>query len=338
MTTQRKVGVLGAGSWGTALASLASRAGNAVTLWGYEAEVVQGIRTQHVNPLYLPEVPLPEDVVATQELPQAVAGQDLLLLVLPAQHVRSYIKQLAHMLPAAAPLVLCSKGIERHTLATMDQVLTEELPQALHANIAVLSGPSFALEVARGVPTNVTAASRDLKVAKLVQATLSTRAFRIYTSEDVIGVELGGALKNVIAIAVGASDGLGFGNNTRAGIITRGLAEVTRLAVSMGARPETLLGLAGVGDLILTCTGDLSRNRHMGQLLASGKSPTDILKEMRMIAEGVPTAESAYQLGLRQGVELPITEQVYRVLYEGQKVTTAMAALQDRSLKEEWQS
>jgi glycerol-3-phosphate dehydrogenase (NAD(P)+) len=260
------------------------------------------------------------------------------LFVIPAQLARTYLRAVAGLWPAHTPIVICSKGIERKTLATMHQVFVAELPTPVARNLAVLSGPSFATEVALGMPTNVTVAALDLDVARRVQSAIATRAFRIYTSDDVTGVELGGALKNVIAIAIGAADGLGFGHNTRAGIITRGLSEITRLAVSMGARPETLLGLAGVGDLILTCSSDLSRNRQVGKLLAQGRSLADVQKQMRMIAEGVPTAESAYQLALRQGVELPITEQVYRVLYEGQSVPAAMAALQDRSLKEEWQS
>jgi glycerol-3-phosphate dehydrogenase (NAD(P)+) len=334
----KKIGVLGAGSWGTALAHLAGSVGHAVTLWAYEPEVTQGINREHRNPLYLSEVFLPETVVATGDLEAAVSGQDLLLFVVPAQHTRTCLRQLVGKIPAKAPMVICSKGIERKTLATMDQVFAAELPIALVANLAVLSGPSFATEVAQGMPTNVTVAAREPTVARQVQETLATRGFRIYTSDDVTGVELGGALKNVIAIAIGAADGLGFGNNTRAGIITRGLSEITRLAVSMGARPETLLGLAGVGDLILTCTSDLSRNRHVGKLLAQGHSLTEIQRQMRMIAEGVPTAESAYHLALRQRVELPITEQVYRVLYEEQSVPAAMAALQDRALKEEWQA
>jgi glycerol-3-phosphate dehydrogenase (NAD(P)+) len=220
----------------------------------------------------------------------------------------------------------------------MDEVFVAELPGKCHANLCVLSGPSFAVEVAAGMPTNVTVASRNLEAAHRVQAAMATRIFRIYTSEDVTGVELGGALKNVMAIAVGASDGLGFGHNTRAGLITRGLSEITRLAVRRGARPETMLGLAGVGDLILTCTSDLSRNRQVGRLLAEGRSIDVIQKEMRMVAEGVPTSDSAHQLAKREGVDLPITEQVYNVIHRRVTVPDAMHALQARALKDEWEA
>ncbi|MBI5507591.1 MAG: NAD(P)-dependent glycerol-3-phosphate dehydrogenase [Deltaproteobacteria bacterium] len=332
------MGILGAGSWGTALAHLAGTAGHQVTLWAYEPEVVASINATRRNPLYLPDSVLPTSVRATADLEELARDQALLLCVVPAQLLRGYLGALAPRLDTTTPLVICSKGIERKTLATLDQVFDAALGDAHRRQIAVLSGPSFAAEVAAGMPTNVTLAARDPSVARRVQTTLATRAFRVYTTDDVVGVEIGGALKNVIAIAIGAADGLGFGHNTRAGIITRGLAEITRLALSMGAKPETMLGLAGVGDLILTCTSDLSRNRQVGKLLAEGRSAPEIQRQMRMVAEGVPTAESAHQLAIARGVELPITEQVFRVLYEGQSVPAAMAALQDRALKDEWQA
>ena len=331
----RRVGVLGGGSWGTALAQLAAGR-HQVTLWALEPEVVHGINHDHKNPLYLSDIELSPALRATSDPAEAVGDADLVLVVIPSQHVRASMRRLRPAIRPGVPLVVCSKGIERESLATMDRVLTEELAPACHPFVSVLSGPSFALEAARGMPTNVTVAAHDLEVAARVQALLATRAFRIYITDDVIGVEVGGALKNVIAIAVGVSDGLGFGDNTRAALMTRGMAELTRLAVSLGGRPETLLGLAGVGDLVLTCTGEQSRNRQVGKLLAQGKTRTHIEGEMRMVAEGIPSAASGHALARARGVDCPIIAQVYRVLYEGTPVLEAMAALQDRSLKEEW--
>jgi glycerol-3-phosphate dehydrogenase (NAD(P)+) len=337
MTDSLRIGVLGAGSWGCALAHHLTGRGHSVELWAFEPAVAAGINERHQNPLYLSDVALDARLQATTDLERAVHQAEMILIAIPAQHVRSYLVQVRDRLPPGIPLVICSKGIERRTLATLDQVLLEELPGKHHAGICVLSGPSFAAEVARGMPTNLTAAAREVATAKAVQAAIATRTLRVYTSDDVVGVEIGGALKNVIAIAVGASDGLGFGLNTRAALITRGLAELTRLAMAMHGKPETMLGLAGVGDLVLTCTGDLSRNRQVGKLLALGQSRATIERDQRTVAEGVPTAESAYELARRHEVDLPITEQVYRVLYEDKTVQDAMAALQDRSLKEEFQ-
>jgi glycerol-3-phosphate dehydrogenase (NAD(P)+) len=331
-----RVGVLGGGSWGTALAHLLAERGHEVTLWAFEPEVVEGINQDHLNPLYLSGVPLSARLLATGDVEEALRDAALVLSVIPSQHVRGQLRAARDLFQPDVPIVICSKGIERGTLATLDRVFAEELPAHCQRSLAVLSGPSFALEVARNMPSNVTVAARDLKVARRVQGLVSTRAFRAYTTDDVVGVEIGGALKNVIAIAVGVSDGLGFGSNTRAALMTRGLAEVTRLAVAMGGQPETMLGLAGMGDLVLTCTGELSRNRQVGKLLGEGKTLAAIERDMRMIAEGVPTAESAYALAQKRGVDCPITEQVYKVLYEGITVVEGMSALQDRRLKDEW--
>jgi glycerol-3-phosphate dehydrogenase (NAD(P)+) len=331
-----RIGVLGAGSWGTAMAHLLADRGHRIGLWAHEPEVVEGINADHRNPLYMTDVTLPESVVATGELGAAVSGVEMLLSVVPAQFVRGYLQEAGRHLPPGVPIVVCSKGIERKTLATMEQVFRQELPEHCSRGYCVLSGPSFAQEVVRGMPTNVTLASRTLQLAKRVQSAIATRFFRVYTTEDVTGVELGGALKNVIAIVTGGSDELGLGYNTRAAIITRGLAEITRLAVNLGARPETLLGLSGVGDLVLTCTSDLSRNRQVGKLLARGRSWPEIQGEMKMVAEGVPTTESAYQLAHDRGIDMPITEQLYHVLYRGKSVPEGMMALQDRALKDEW--
>jgi len=331
-----RIGVLGAGNWGTVLAYLLANKGHRVELWAYEPQVVSSINSEHVNPFYANELKLPDTIIACGDVREAVAQKEIVLSVIPAQFVRRYLKELAGSIPAGIPFVVCSKGIERGSFATMEKVFMQELPEPNRAGYCVLSGPSFAKEVAQGMPTNVTLASRRLQLAKQVQTVIATRVFRVYTTLDVTGVEIGGAMKNVIAIAAGASDALGLGNNTRAALITRGLAEITRLAVNLDARPETLLGLAGVGDLFLTCSSDLSRNRQVGKLLARGHALSDIQKEMKMVAEGVTTTESAYQLAQNRGIDLPITEQIYQVLYQGKNVIDAMAALQDRALKDEW--
>lgn len=332
-----KVTVLGAGSWGTALTHLVARLGHRVKLWAREAEVVEGINRTRRNPLFLSEAELPEGVTATGDLGEAVRDAEMVLVVIPSQFVRSHMVAIRDDLPARIPVVICSKGIEQDTLCTMHQVLTEELPGKHHDGISVLSGPSFALEVVKHHPTNVTVAAKSQAVAEQVQAALAARDFRVYTSTDVLGVELGGALKNVIAIAAGAADGLGFGHNSKAGLMTRGLAEITRLAVTMGGRSETMAGLAGMGDLILTCTGDLSRNRQVGQLLAEGKTLAEIRSQMRQVAEGVATSVSVHALAAREGVEMPISEQVYRSLHENKPVPDAMESLLARSLKPEWE-
>jgi glycerol-3-phosphate dehydrogenase (NAD(P)+) len=312
--------------------------GHDVNLWAYEKEVADGINRSRRNPLFLTDARLSERITATNDLHEAVCDAALVLFVIPAQLQRSYLGQAKPHLPAGVPLVICSKGIERESLATMEEVFEEELPEEYHGQISVLSGPSFAAEVARGMPTYLTVACRNPDVAKTAQEAMASKNFRIYTTDDVMGVSIGGALKNVMAIAVGASDALGLGDNTRAGLITRGLAEITRLALSKGGRSETMLGLAGAGDLILTCTGDLSRNRTVGKLLAKGLSRAEIDAKMNMVAEGIATTESAHFLAKRCGVDLPITEQIYGLLFGGTTVLDALQALQDRSLKEEWRA
>jgi len=329
------VAVLGAGSWGTALGHLLAGRGHDVVMWAVEPEVVAGIQEQHRNPLYMVDAVLPPNMTATGSLEVALRGAQMVLFTIPVQALRERLRQMAPLLPQV-PLVICSKGIERGTLATLDEVFRQELPEPLHRYIAVLSGPSFAAEVIDQHPTNVTLACRDLEVARQAQAAIATRNFRVYTTDDVIGVEIGGALKNILAIVVGGADELGLGHNTRAALITRGLAEITRIAVKLGARPETLLGLSGVGDLVLTCTGDLSRNRSVGKLLARGLTMQEVSAQMKNVAEGVPTTESAHQLAQRHGIDAPIIDAVYQVLYQGKSVLEAMQRLQDRSLKDEW--
>ena len=330
-----KIGVIGAGSWGTTLADLLAKKGYSVTLWAHETELAARMKAERENDLYLPGVRLCENLGFTSDLTVAASGKELLLLVPPSQLMRKVMTAAA---PAVAPetlVVSASKGIENDTLLPMSSVLEEILPAPLVENLAFLSGPSFAREVAAGMPTAVVAAARRPEVARRVQEIFSTEVFRVYTNADVIGVELGGAVKNVIALAAGVSDGLGFGYNTRAALITRGLAEITRLGVAMGADPATFAGLAGMGDLVLTCTGDLSRNRTVGMELGRGRKLNEILAGMTMVAEGVKTTLSAFQLSRRLGVEAPITEQMYRILYEEKDPRRAVSDLMLRELKPE---
>jgi glycerol-3-phosphate dehydrogenase (NAD(P)+) len=324
-----RAAVLGAGSWGTALAMLLARNGIKVRLWCREPEVLAQIRQTGENQVFLPGVPLPEELEAVASVEEALPGAELVFLVVPSQYLRGFLERHRNALPAV-PIVCCAKGIEQGTLCTPDEVMLEELPGKFHQLICLLSGPSFAREVALDMPTNVTVASTNADTAELVQRAVSTGRFRAYTGTDLTGVALGGAVKNVIAIAAGGSDGFGLGNNARAGLITRGLAEMSRLAVRKGANPLTLAGLSGMGDLVLTCTGDLSRNRQVGFRLAKGETLAHILESMRMVAEGVDTALSVHQLATRLGVDLPICEAVYRCLHLGESVAVAMQSLLDR--------
>lgn len=331
----KNIGVIGAGSWGTTLADLLAKKGHSVKLWAYEPELVAEMRASGINHLFLPGINLSPSLTFTNSLAEAVGGKDLLLFVVPSQVLRGVLKEAIPRISESAAIVSASKGIEVTTLMAVSQVYEELLPPPLFRRFAVLSGPSFAREVAQEMPTAVVAAADDEGVARQVQEAFNCRFFRVYTNSDVMGVELGGALKNVIAIAAGIADGLGFGYNTRAALITRGLAEITRLGLAMGARPETFAGLAGMGDLVLTCTGDLSRNRTVGIQLGQGASLKEILGEMRMVAEGVKTTESTWQLAQRMKVDMPITEQVYRVLYEGKSARAAVIELMTRDLKAE---
>jgi glycerol-3-phosphate dehydrogenase (NAD(P)+) len=330
-----KIGVIGAGSWGTTLADLLAKKGHEVTLWAYEPELAEEMNHERVNRLFLPGINLSPRLRFTNSLPEAVAGKDLLLFVVPSQAARGVLTSVLPILPEGAVIVSASKGIELETLKIMSEVFGELLPPALMGKFAVLSGPSFAREVAQEMPTAVVAAAADASVSRHVQRVFTTFFFRLYTNNDVVGVELGGAIKNVIAIAAGISDGLGFGHNTRAALITRGLAEMTRLGRAMSAKSETFAGLAGMGDLVLTCTGDLSRNRTVGMKLGEGKRLSEILAEMRMVAEGVKTTESALSLARRLNVEMPITEKVYQVLHEDKPAREAVIELMTRDLKAE---
>lgn len=339
MTTETaskiNIGVIGAGSWGTALADLLARGGHQVTLWVYEADLAARLPRQRENDLYLPGFALAENLAFTADLQQATRGKQMLVLVPPSQVMRGVVRQALPDIEDHTLIVTAAKGIENGSLLTMSEVLAEILPAPLAERIACLSGPSFAREVAAAMPTAVVAAAADLAVARQVQEAFSSQLFRVYTNDDVIGVELAGALKNVIALAAGVADGLGFGHNTRAALITRGLAEITRLGLAKGANPATFAGLAGMGDLVLTCTGDLSRNRSVGIELGRGRPLGEILTGMKMVAEGVKTTLSAYQLAQRLGVEVPITAQMHAILYQGKSARQAVSELMLRELKAE---
>lgn len=332
-----KISVVGAGSWGTALAKLLAHKGYSVTLWVYEVDLAERIRVTHCNDLYLPGIILPKNLEITSTLAEAVRDRDVVILVPPSQVMRNISLQAAPFINEGALIVSAAKGIENETLLPMSDLLMESLPVPLHQRLTFLSGPSFAKEVANGMPTAVVAASHNPEAARAAQQLFSNEVFRVYTSDDIIGVELGGAVKNVIALAAGVTDGLGFGYNTRAALITRGLAEMTRLGLAMGARAETFAGLAGMGDLVLTCTGDLSRNRSVGIELGKGRKIADILRGMTAVAEGVRTTLSTRQLAHQLQVSMPITEQVYEILYEDKDPGRAVTELMLRELKDERQ-
>lgn len=329
------VGVVGAGSWGTALALLLASKGHDVRLWSYEEDVAEAVNRERENTIYLPDVPLPPRLVATTDIAEAVGGAPVVVSVSPSQHVARVMAQAARHLDPSALVVSASKGIETSTLRTMAEVLDAVLPAPAARRASFLSGPSFAVEVAREVPTAVAVASEDMEAARRIQDLFQTSYFRVYTVPDVTGVELGGALKNVVAIASGMAVGLGLGHNTQAALITRGLAEIARLGTALGADPLTFSGLAGMGDLILTCTGGLSRNRSVGVELGKGRALADILGEMRMVAEGVDTTRSAERLAAREGIEMPIVQEVHAVLFEGRSPTEAMRNLMLRDPKPE---
>jgi glycerol-3-phosphate dehydrogenase (NAD(P)+) len=330
-----RIAVIGAGSWGTALANRLAANGHQVDLWAYEEELVREINTSHTNTLYLPGIPLQPELVATGNLHEAIDGRGIILLVTPVQVMRGVLEQISSSIGGDTVIANASKGIELGTLQTVSQICGHLLPPETTEGYVVLSGPTFAREVAQELPSLIVAASRREANARRVQAAFSNPRFRVYTNSDVIGVELGGAVKNVIAIAAGICDGLGFGHNARAALITRGLAEINRLGGAMGAQPATFAGLAGMGDLVLTCTGDLSRNRTVGFKLGQGMQLADILGEMRMVAEGVKTAESVHQLALRLDVEMPIVEKTFQILHEGKPARKAVTELMGRDLKSE---
>ncbi|MBS0012801.1 MAG: NAD(P)-dependent glycerol-3-phosphate dehydrogenase [Desulfobacterales bacterium] len=329
-----KIGIVGAGSWGTAIAGMLGEKGYKLDLWAWEAEVCSSITEKRENDLFLPGVRLSENIRVSNDLDRVAGGKDLVVFVVPSHVMREVAGRAAQSLAADTVLVSAAKGIENKTHLTMTGVLAEVLPKH-QARVAVVSGPSFAAEVARGLPTVVAAAAPDPEVAAFLQQVFSTPFFRVYTNTDVMGVQLGGAVKNVIAIASGIVDGLELGLNSRAALITRGLTEIRRLGLKLGANPHTFAGLSGVGDLVLTCTGALSRNHTVGKMIGQGKSLDEILSSMSMVAEGVRTARSVYNLSNKINVEMPIAHSVYQVLYESLKPDEAVYQLMTRSLKSE---
>jgi len=329
-----RIAVVGGGSWGTAFAALQANRHGEIPLWVREEEVCSEIRESRENRLFLPGIPVPGGVRPTTSLEEALAGRTIVAFAVPSHHLRSVAAAAAPFLAPGASLVSLAKGLENESLLRMTEVLAQAAP-AYSARTAVLSGPTFAREVAAGKPAGAVLASSDPELAVRLQEALSGKRFRVYAGTDVTGVELGGALKNVMAIAVGICDGLGLGHNARAALITRGLAELARLGVALGADPLTFQGLAGVGDLVLTCTGDLSRNRTLGLRLGKGENLADITASTPMVAEGVKTTRSARGLSRREGVEMPITEEIYEVLYNSKDAMQALKALMSRSPKKE---
>ena len=330
-----KVAVIGAGSWGTALAIMAARAGHDVTVWSRNQAVIDSINRGHLNSAYLKGAAIPEQVRALSDLSEAVAAKDLVILTAPSHAARELLVRMSSGLAPDAIIVSAAKGIEVETGKRISEIVHEVVSHEKQHLFVCLSGPSFAKEVVSNHPTAVVAAGADAEATRVVQSALSFENLRIYTNDDVIGTELAGSLKNVMAIAAGMVAGLGFGSNSIAALITRGLAEITRLAVSEGAKMETMIGLAGVGDLVLTCTGSLSRNRFVGQELGKGRILEEIQSEMSEVAEGVKTTLAAKRLAKRVGVQMPITDEVHAVLYEKKSVTDAVAELMARPLRTE---
>jgi glycerol-3-phosphate dehydrogenase (NAD(P)+) len=330
-----RVAVVGGGAWGTALACHATRLEHDVSLWAIEPEVAEDVTARHENTTYLPGVALPPALRASTDAAAVVEGARLVVLVPPSEHLRSVAASVAPALRADAVVVVATKGIEDGTHALMSEVVQQAIPGLAEGRVAVLSGPSFAREVASGLPTDLVAASPGMAAAREVQAAMHSPMFRVYGSRDIVGVQIGGAVKNVIAVAAGACDGLALGLNARAALTTRGLAEMSRLGVALGADPLTFLGLAGVGDLFLTCGGELSRNRRLGMAIARGEDPQAYVKAHKSVAEGFRTSAAAWALGSARGTDMPITEQVYHVLHHGRPLLDAMQLLVSRAKKEE---
>ena len=327
-----KMAIIGDGGWGTANALLLAGYGHETTVWGVSAEYIDEVRRTHLNARFLPGVAIPESIRWTADEREAVAGADVVVLAMPSKYYGKVCARFKGLVPGGTLVVSLTKGLCETTQARMSEIAREILGVK---RIVVLSGPTHAEEVARGIPTTIVAASVDISDAKLVQTIWNGPLFRVYTSDDPVGVEVGGAVKNVIAIAVGCSDGLGFGDNTRAALITRGLAEVARFAAAYGANPRTVYGLSGIGDLIVTCTSAHSRNHAVGERLGKGEKIADITGSMHMVAEGVWNAKVIRGLAQRLGVEMPITELVYRICYEDFPVRTAIKTLMNRTMKSE---
>jgi glycerol-3-phosphate dehydrogenase (NAD(P)+) len=326
-SNDKKVAVLGAGSWGTALAVLLAKKGYEVKLWVYMKEEYEAIIKNNENKRYLPGVSLPSNINVCLDIKEAVDGHELILLTVPSQAVRITARKIAGFTVDRPIIINAAKGLEENSYKRLSQVIEEELPDA---RVVVLSGPSHAEEVGKEIPTTVACSSRDKEAAERIQDVFMGPYFRVYTNPDLIGVETGGALKNIIALAAGVSDGLGYGDNTKAALMTRGVSEIARLGAAMGATPLTFAGLSGIGDLIVTCTSMHSRNRRAGILIGQGKSLDQALEEVGMIVEGVTTCKAAYELAKEMNVEMPITQQLYKILFQGQDPTTAVDSLMQR--------
>ena len=327
-----RIGILGDGGWGTTLAVLLSNKGYPVTLWGAFADYSQQMAKSRLNPKFLPGIRIPQKVRIISDIKTAVVDKEIIVIAIPSQYTRSILNKIKGTFSKNTVFLSVTKGIEIKSSKRMSEVILEELGPV---KLAVLSGPTIAQEVVKGIPTTAVAASSNKKIRKTIQEVFSTAKLRVYTNPDVIGVELGGSLKNVIAIACGVSDGLGFGTNTKAAILTRGLAEISRLGKVMGAKSKTFSGISGLGDLVTTCISKQSRNRMVGELLGRGKNLQEIRQHMQMVAEGVPTAKSAYALSLKHKTEMPITKEVYRLLYEDKSPRQAVKDLMARKNKEE---
>ncbi len=332
---RKRVTVVGAGSWGTALALVAARNQHDVRVWAREPEVAHSIRSSHKNPFYLSDFILPENISSSTSIEEALADTDFVLMVVPSHAMRDVVFKMRDYLKPETVIVSATKGVENGTLMRMTEIIRDVLRERFEPRVVSLSGPSFAREVAQKDPTAIVVAGSDQAACETVQQDLSSSVFRVYTNSDVVGVELGGAVKNVVAIAAGVVRGLGMGTNTVAAIITRGLAEITRLAVAEGAKGETMAGLAGLGDLVLTCTGELSRNRRVGFELGRGRRLADILADMREVAEGVKTTKSIHELSRTRGIDMPITASIYALLYEDKPAIDAAHELMGRPLRRE---
>ncbi len=330
-----KISVLGAGGWGTTLAILLHYNGHEVTIWEYKKSYSKILAKSRINETYLPGVKIPKEILITHELKESTTNKNMIVLAVPSQFLRSVVKQIAPSDIKNSILVSVAKGIENKSLMTMSQMLKDEIPTVNNDQIGVLSGPSHAEEVSKRIPTAVVTASQNVETSKSIQAAFITSYFRVYASTDILGVELGGAFKNVIAIGAGIVDGAKFGDNTKAAIMTRGIAEISRLGIALGAQPETFAGLSGMGDLIVTCMSKHSRNRYVGERVGAGKKLKAVLKSMKMVAEGVETSRSASQLAKKHKVEVPITTEVYRILFEDKDPVKATTDLMTRDMKME---
>ncbi len=330
-----RISVLGAGGWGTTLSIILNLNAHDVTLWEYKRNYARTLRKTRINKLYLPGIKIPDEINITNSLTEACHNKHMIIIAIPTQFIRSIVHELKKEIFTDTIFVSVSKGIEKGTLMTVSKVLMDELPSLVPSNVGVLSGPSHAEEVSRKIPTALVAAATDEDVAKQIQAAFMTSYFRVYYSTDVIGVELGGALKNVIAIGAGIVDGAGFGDNTKALIMTRGIAEISRLGTHLGADPLTFSGLSGMGDLIVTCMSKHSRNRFVGEQIGKGRKLKDVLKSMNMVAEGVETCRSVHQLSEELDIETPIASAAYKILFEGKDPIKATYELMTRDMKSE---